>query len=115
MLEKMFAVLFVMMLAGPAAACDEEDMVPAYEAWVPEGWIVLAADDEDVNGDGIPDATLLLEAEGAAGIRRFMVLIGTGSGGYEESPMVDVLLPAHQDDADRNYRITSLSRRFTSA
>ncbi len=105
MLKTMFAVLLVVLMAGPAAACDEDEMVPAYEAWVPDGWMVLAVDDEDVDGDGIPDASLLLEAEDAAGIRRFMVLIGTGAGGYEESPLVDMLLPSNTAREDTSYRL----------
>jgi hypothetical protein len=104
MLKKVIAILCVALITGPAAACDEDEMVPAYEAWVPEGWMVLAVDDEDVNGDGIPDASLLLEAEGCANVRRFMVLLGTGAGGYEEMPMLDVLLPS-AGGRDASYRI----------
>jgi hypothetical protein len=105
MLRTICAALCVMCVAVPAMACDDEDEDSGYMAWVPEGWTVLAVDDEDVNGDGIPDASLLLEADDSSGVRRFVVLIGTERGGYfNEIPLVDVLIPSRERDVDRTYR-----------
>lgn len=107
MLRTLCAIVCGVSIAMSVMACDGEgDDEAGYQPWVPDGWIVLAADPEDVNGDGIPDASLLLEAEGVPGIRRFLVLLGTPDGSYDEEPLVDVVLPSKSGDDDPSYRDT---------
>jgi hypothetical protein len=106
MLKTICAMACALLIAGSAMACDGDDEEAAYMAWVPQGWTVLAVDDEDVNGDGIPDASMLLEADDSTGMRRFLVLIGNESGGYDDAaPLVDVLIPSRVVGVDRSYRV----------
>lgn len=65
------AVLLLLLCAGAAAAADDPDLPPAtyptltaqaaaYDGFVPPGWRLESAVAGDLNGDGRPDAVLVL-------------------------------------------------------
>jgi hypothetical protein len=89
------------------AAAGAGPQAPSFEEWVPPGWKVLRTASGDLDGDGRPDAVLVLEKDdpanrrpneslGAREInlnpRRLLVLFGTGSS-YREGPRTDRFLP----------------------
>ena len=87
----MIALLFAAALAQHAATP---------QAFAPKGWSVEANATGDLNGDGKPDAVLVLKD--AKGVRMIAVAFG-GAGGYDLAAQNSKLLPVDSSDAQDTF------------